>query len=157
MMHQHRRARLVPQFPGEAVISRVVGAFAHKENLVPTSYHHDEPVWYISQEEKSGPSTTIRMVQLAAFYGDLDLPGAEYYALWAIPFAQEIDEGTMMGWTLDQVPDPPEPIPGNKIDEHSVHALLSKAWDIAKSIKRGDIRKSPGTPLPSKPVGWPPG
>lgn len=155
-MYQHRRARLVQQFASELIVSQAVEKFAKDWNLLWQSYHQDEAVWYISQEEKNGPSTTIRMVQIAALYGDVDLPGAEYYSLWAIPFAQEIDEGTMMGWTLDQVPGSPEPIPGNRIEEHSVYALLNKAWDIARSIKRGDIRKNPGMPLPFKPVGWPP-
>lgn len=155
-MDQHRRARYVQQFPSEAVASKVVEKLAKGKNLLWQSYHQDEAVWYISQEEKKGPSSTISMVQIAALYGDLDLPGAEYYALWAIPFAQEIDEADMTGWTLEQMPQSPDLIPGNKIEEGSVYDLLKRTWDIARRIKREGIRKGGGTSLPSKPVGWPP-
>lgn len=156
VMNQHRRARFVQQFTGEAVVSRTVEKFAKDQNLLWQSYHHDEAIWYISHQEKTGQSTTIRIVQVAALYGDLDLPNTEYYALWAIPFAQEIDEASMEGWVLEQVPQPPPPIPGNKIEESSVYNLLRQAWDIARKIKREEIRKGASTPLPFKPTRWPP-
>lgn len=155
-MNQHRRARFVQQFPQEGLLSHVVEKFAKDRNLLWQSYHHDEAIWYISQEEKNGPSTTIRMVQVAVLYGDLDLPGAEYYALWAIPSAQEIDEAAMMGWVLEELPQHPTPVPGSKIEESRVYELLRQAWDIARNIKRGEIRKGAGTSLPFGPAQWPP-
>lgn len=158
MMQQHRRIRIVPQFPGEAIVSRIVERFAKDHGLDWQAYHHDEPIWYISEKQRHDSVTTIRTVQVAAFYGDLDLPDAEFYSLWAIPFAQEIDEAKMLGWTLEQLPEPPSPIPGAKINKDNLRELsdlLYKAWSIAKDMTSEDIRKGVSTPLPAKPDLWP--
>lgn len=116
-----------------SVIASVMGAYAKAQGLVFIPWYHDEPIWFIKQQD----GDLVRRVQVSAFRRDEG--GQQVVSISIIPdaykvvgnrVATRIDQQAIQGsiQTVSTYRKSPDEM------EKELPGALAKAWEAAKKL-----------------------